>query len=96
MCKYSYSTIIVQSKVNEAKQSKKFDAEIANSCEKRAANTSKLTSETHVKWICSLLFRFEAEKKVKPAHPNAESSQCRMKSPSAESFPLSCTNKELC
>ncbi len=54
-CIYSYSTINVQSKVNEAKQSKN-DAKIANSCKKIEANTSKRTSETNAKRISVRFF----------------------------------------
>ncbi len=49
--RYSHSTINVQSKVNEATQSEKFDAKVSEYCEKRDAKNLKRTSETHVKRI---------------------------------------------
>jgi hypothetical protein len=40
----------------KTKQCEKLDAKKANSCEKREANTSKRTSETHAKWISVRFF----------------------------------------
>ncbi len=51
---YSYLTINVQSKFNQAKQSEKFDAKKANGCEKNGSEYLKRTCETHAKRI----FRF--------------------------------------
>jgi hypothetical protein len=65
ICKYSFSTFNVQSKVNEAKQSEKFDAKISEYWEKREAKNWKRTSKMHAKRISVRFVSLWSEKKYK-------------------------------